>query len=32
MDVQNVDYAHVHDVLFEDIRVEYDGASRRRCV
>ena len=29
MDVQNVDYAHVHDVLFEDIRVEYDGASHR---
>ncbi len=29
MDVQNVDYAHVHDVVFEHIRVEYDGAGRR---
>lgn len=29
MDIQNVDYAEIHDVLFEDIRVEYDDVSQR---
>ncbi len=29
MDVQNVDYAHIHDVLFEDIRVEYEPVTQR---
>lgn len=28
MDVQNVDYAVIHSVLFEDIRVEYDEVSQ----
>ncbi len=28
-DVQNVDYAEIHDVLFEDIRVEYDDVSQQ---
>ncbi len=28
LDVQNVDYADIHDVLFEDIRVEYDEVSQ----
>ena len=28
MDVQNVDYAEIHDVLFEDIRVEYPDVSQ----
>ncbi len=27
LDILNVDYGHVHDVLFEDIRVEYDPVS-----
>lgn len=27
-DVQNVDYADIHDVLFENIRVEYDPVSQ----
>lgn len=29
MDIQNVDYAAIHDVLFEDIRVEYDAVTQR---
>ena len=29
MDIQNVDYAVIHDVLFEDIRVEYDAVTQR---
>jgi len=29
MDVQNVDYADIHDVTFEDIRVEYNGEELR---
>ena len=28
-DVQNVDYADIHDVLFENIRVECDGVGQR---
>lgn len=28
-DIQNVDYADIHDVLFENIRVEYDEVSQR---
>ena len=27
LDIQNVDYADIHDVLFENIRVEYDKIS-----
>ena len=27
LDVQNVDYADIHDVLFENIRVEYDAVN-----
>ena len=27
LDVQNSDQAHVHDILFENIRVEYDSAA-----
>lgn len=27
LDVQNVDYAEIHDVLFEDIRVEYEDVT-----
>ena len=29
MDIQNVDYAVIHDVLFEDIRVEYEPVTQR---
>ena len=28
MDIQNVDYAVIHDVLFEDIRVEYEPVTQ----
>lgn len=31
-DVQNVDYAVIHDVLFDDIRVEYDDVSQRPMI
>lgn len=29
MDIFNVDYGDVHDILYEDIRVEYDDVSQR---
>jgi hypothetical protein len=29
MDIENVDYGEVFDVVFEDIRVEYDAVSQR---
>ena len=28
----NVDYGRVHDVLFEDIRIEYDSVSQRPAI
>lgn len=32
IDIMNVDYGEVHDVLFEDIRVEYDRVSQRPAI
>lgn len=32
MDVQSVDYADIHDIRFEDIRVEYDPVSQRSAI
>lgn len=32
IDIYNVDYGDVHDVLFEDIRVEYDDRSPRPMI
>jgi len=32
MDVSNVDYAEIHDILFEDIRVEYDPVLQRPAI
>ena len=29
IDIMNVDYGRVHDVLFDDIRIEYDSVSQR---
>jgi hypothetical protein len=32
IDIMNVDYGRVHDVLFEDIRIEYDRVSQRPAI
>ena len=32
MDVSNVDYAHVHDIAFENIRVEYDPVIQQPAI
>lgn len=32
MDISNVDYAHVHDITFENIRVEYDTIIQRPMI
>ncbi|MBQ3078732.1 MAG: hypothetical protein IJC48_01860 [Clostridia bacterium] len=29
MDISNIDYAHVHNIVFEDIRAEYDPVIQR---
>jgi hypothetical protein len=32
IDIMNVDYGRVHDVLFEDIRIEYDAVIQRPAI
>ncbi len=32
IDIMNVDYGRVHDVLFEDIRIEYDAVIQRPTI
>jgi len=32
IDIMNVDYGRVHDVLFEDIRIQYDRVSQRPAI
>ncbi len=32
IDIMNVDYGRVHDVLFEDIRIEYDPVMQRPAI
>ncbi len=32
IDIMNVDYGRVHDVLFEDIRIEYDSVIQRPAI